>query len=88
MRVAELRRYPSSRCAASSSTRRGSPRPESRATGTFDPDTLEQEITVLQKIVFDLDGVTALDCFALEPGRVAVGDTAEGLGYWTLPRTA
>jgi len=55
---------------------------------TFDPDTLEQDITVLRKIVFDLDGVTALDCSVLEPGRVAVGDTAEVLGYRTVPRSA
>ena len=37
---------------------------------------------------FELDGVTALDCYVLGPGRVAVGDTAEVLGYWTLPRSA
>jgi hypothetical protein len=29
---------------------------------TFDPDTLEQDISVLQKIYWDLDGRTALDC--------------------------
>jgi uncharacterized protein len=55
---------------------------------TFDPDTLEQDIGVLQKIVFELDGVTALDCYVLEPGRVAVGDAAEVGGYWTLERSA
>jgi uncharacterized protein YcbX len=44
---------------------------------TFDPDTLEQDLTVLQKIYFELDGRTALDCEVLEPGRVRVGDTAE-----------
>lgn len=55
---------------------------------TFDPDTLEQDIGVLQKIVFDLDGRTALDCYVVESGRVRVGDEAELLGYWTLPRTA
>jgi uncharacterized protein YcbX len=53
---------------------------------TLDPDTLEQDISVLQKIYFELDGVTALDCYALEPGRVRVGDRAELLDYWTLPR--
>jgi uncharacterized protein YcbX len=55
---------------------------------TYDPDTLEQDLTVLQKIVFELDGVTALDCSVIRPGRVAVGDRAEVCGTWTLPRTA
>jgi uncharacterized protein len=55
---------------------------------TFDPDTLEQDIGVLQKIYFELGGRTALDCFVLEPGRVRVGDAAELLGYWTLARAA
>src|SRR4029079_9670366 len=30
---------------------------------TFDPDTLEQDITVLQKIYWELGGRTALDCY-------------------------
>jgi uncharacterized protein YcbX len=55
---------------------------------TYDPDTLEQDPRVLHRIVSELDGVTALDCYVLEPGRVRVGDTAELLGYWTLPRSA
>lgn len=55
---------------------------------TFDPDTLEQDIGVLQKIYFELDGRTALDCHVVEPGRVRVGDEAELLGYWTLTRSA
>jgi hypothetical protein len=54
---------------------------------TFDPDSLEQDLTVLQKIYFELDGRTALDCYVLEPGRVHVGDAAEPLDYWTLPRS-
>lgn len=53
---------------------------------TYDPDTLEQDIGVLQKIYFELDGRTALDCYVLEPGRVRVGDAAELLDHWTLPR--
>ena len=53
---------------------------------TFDPDSLEQDISVLQKIYFELDGRTALDCFVLEPGRVRVGDRAEVLDHRTLPR--
>jgi uncharacterized protein len=55
---------------------------------TFDPDSLDQDITVLQKIYFELDGRTALDCSVLEPGRVRVGDEAQLLDYWTLPRSA
>jgi uncharacterized protein YcbX len=53
---------------------------------TFDPDTLEQDITVLQKIAWELDGRTALDCYVLRPGRVRVGDQAEVGEFWTLPR--
>jgi hypothetical protein len=53
---------------------------------TYDPDTLEQDIRVLQKIYFELGGRTALDCYVLEPGRVRVGDAVELLDYWTLPR--
>jgi uncharacterized protein YcbX len=52
---------------------------------TFDPDTLEQDITVLQKIYWELGGRTALDCYVLQPGRVRVGDAAEVGEYWTLP---
>jgi MOSC domain-containing protein len=55
---------------------------------TFDPDSLEQDITVLQKIYFELDGVTALDCTVVRPGLVRVGDEAQVLDYWTLPRSA
>jgi uncharacterized protein YcbX len=55
---------------------------------TFDPDSLEQDISVLQKIVFELDGRTALDCYVVEPGLARVGDPVELLGYWTLPRSA
>lgn len=55
---------------------------------TYDPDTLEHDISVLQKIVWELDGRTALDCHVLEPGRVRVGDTVEVGDYWTLPHRA
>jgi uncharacterized protein YcbX len=44
---------------------------------TYDPDTLEQDISVLQKIYFELGGRTALDCDVIEPGLVRVGDRAE-----------
>ncbi len=54
-------------------------------TTTFDPDTLEQDIGVLQKIYFELDGRTALDCYVLEPGRVRIGDEAELLDRRTPP---
>jgi hypothetical protein len=53
---------------------------------TFDPDTLEQDIAVLQKIYFELDGRTALDCLVIRPGVVRAGDAAELSGYWTAPR--
>jgi uncharacterized protein YcbX len=53
---------------------------------TYDPDTLEQDITVLQKIYWDLGGRTALDCYVLRPGRVRVGDPVEVGDYWTLDR--
>jgi uncharacterized protein YcbX len=55
---------------------------------TFDPDTLEQDIGVLQKIYFELDGRTALDCYVIREGAVRVGDAAELSGYWTLPTPA
>src|SRR4051794_33407114 len=41
---------------------------------TYDPDTLEQDISVLQRIVFELGGRTALDCYVVRPGIVRVGD--------------
>ena len=53
---------------------------------TYDPDTLDQDISVLQKIYFELGGRTALDCYVVEPGRVRVGDRAELLDYFTIPR--
>lgn len=44
---------------------------------TYDPDTLEQDTSVLQRIVRKLDGSTALDCSVISPGVVRVGDTVE-----------
>jgi uncharacterized protein YcbX len=55
---------------------------------TYDPDTLEQDITVLQKIYWDLGGRTALDCYVLRPGRIRVGDPVDVGDYWTLDRAA
>jgi uncharacterized protein YcbX len=53
---------------------------------TYDPDTLEQDISVLQKIYFELGGRTALDCYVVQPGLVRVGDRAELLDYFTIPK--
>ena len=53
---------------------------------SYDPDTLVQDQRVLQRIVDEHEGNFALDCYVLEAGVVAVGDVAEGLGHWTLPR--
>lgn len=44
---------------------------------TFDPDTLEQDLGVLKRIVTDFDGTMALDAHVVQPGRVQVGDAVE-----------
>jgi uncharacterized protein YcbX len=44
---------------------------------TFDPDTAEQDTEVLLRIHRELDGLLALDCDVLQPGRVRVGDPVE-----------
>jgi len=44
---------------------------------TFDPDTLEQDPSVLRKIVWEFGGTVALDCWVEVPGAVAVGDRVE-----------
>ena len=44
---------------------------------TLDPDTLDQDLTVLQRIVDDFNGTMALDAYVVEPGRVRVGDPVE-----------
>jgi uncharacterized protein YcbX len=41
---------------------------------TFDPDTQEQDPSVLQRIIRELDGSTALDSSVITPGRIHVGD--------------
>ncbi|HVP54384.1 MAG TPA: MOSC N-terminal beta barrel domain-containing protein [Candidatus Eisenbacteria bacterium] len=41
---------------------------------TYDPDTLEQDRSVLFRIVSDFGGKMALDCSVLKPGVVNVGD--------------
>jgi uncharacterized protein YcbX len=40
---------------------------------TFDPNTLEQNLSVLRRIVSDFDGTMALDCAVVRGGRLAVG---------------
>jgi uncharacterized protein len=44
---------------------------------TYDPDTLEQDPSVLRRIVHDMGGRLALDTFVVQPGRVSVGDLVE-----------
>ena len=41
---------------------------------TWDPDTQEQDISVLKRIARDLDGVISLDCSVLTPSVVRVAD--------------
>jgi uncharacterized protein YcbX len=44
---------------------------------TFDPDTLKQDPSVLQRIIFELDGCMALDSSIITPGTIREGDAAE-----------
>jgi uncharacterized protein YcbX len=44
---------------------------------TFDPDTQDQDKSVLVKIIRDLDGTAALDCSVIHAGVVHVGDAVE-----------
>ena len=44
---------------------------------TFDPDTQKQDPSVLQRIIRDLDGSTALDSSIITPGKIRVGDAVE-----------
>jgi uncharacterized protein YcbX len=44
---------------------------------TFDPDTLEQDPSVLFRIVREFDGAIALDCWVIEPGHIRSGDRVE-----------
>jgi hypothetical protein len=41
---------------------------------TFDPDTLEQDLGVLRRIVTDFDGVLALNASVERSGPIAEGD--------------
>jgi len=47
---------------------------------TFDPDTQKQDPSVLQRIIRDLDGSTALDSSIITPGKIRVGDAVEIVG--------
>jgi uncharacterized protein YcbX len=44
---------------------------------TFDPDTLEQDASVLKRVVLKFGGTVALDCWVEAPGQIAVGDPVE-----------
>jgi uncharacterized protein YcbX len=46
---------------------------------TYDPDTLEQDIRVLRRIVNEFDGTLALDTAVTKPGHIKVGDKVEFL---------
>ena len=41
---------------------------------TYDPDTLEQDLSVLRRIASEFEGQMALDCAVVTGGRIAVGD--------------
>ena len=43
---------------------------------TFDPDTQEQDPSVLLRIIRELDGSTALDSSVITPGKIRIGDQA------------
>jgi len=47
---------------------------------TYDPDTQQQDTSVLHRIVKELDGTFALDCSVITPGHIEVGDPVEILG--------
>jgi uncharacterized protein len=42
---------------------------------TYDPDTLQQDRSVLKRIVSELDGTMALDCAVVKSGFIREGDT-------------
>lgn len=44
---------------------------------TYDPDTLEQDLRVLRRIVNEFDGTMALDTAVVQGGHIAVGDRVE-----------
>jgi uncharacterized protein YcbX len=46
---------------------------------TYDPDTLEQDPSVLRRVVREMEGRLGLDCYVIQGGRLAVGDSVEVL---------
>jgi uncharacterized protein YcbX len=44
---------------------------------TYDPDTQKQDPSVLQRILRELDGSTALDSSMIAPGKIRVGDPVQ-----------
>ena len=40
---------------------------------TYDPDTQEQDLNILQRLVEEFDGRMALDCAVIQGGRLTVG---------------
>jgi uncharacterized protein YcbX len=44
---------------------------------TFHPDTQQQDLGVLRKIVREFDGKIALNCSVLAPGTIRIGDAVE-----------
>lgn len=44
---------------------------------TYDPDTQEQDLSVLRRIASEFGGQMALDCAVVRGGRIAVGDPVE-----------
>src|SRR6185503_1495011 len=44
---------------------------------TYDPDTQEQDLSVLRRIASEFEGQMALDCDVLGGGRITVGDPVE-----------
>lgn len=44
---------------------------------TFDPDSLEQDASVLRRIVREFEGKVALDCWVLQPGHIHRGDRVD-----------
>ncbi len=44
---------------------------------TYDPDTLEQDLSVLRRVARELGGQLGLDCYVIQGGRLAVGDHVE-----------
>ena len=44
---------------------------------TYDPDTQEQDLSVLRRIVSEFGGQMALDCGIVSGGRLTVGDSVE-----------